>query len=99
MKNIYFNGRADGLGNRIEELIHLEYHCIVNKTKCFYFWNNNNWRKYDLLIKCENIILQKDKFLDIMEITSISIFFVIHVIYISKKSKKIVIHLLFKNLF
>lgn len=61
MKNIYFNGRADGLGNRIEELIHLEYHCIVNKTKCFYFWNNNNWRKYDLLIKCENIILQKDK--------------------------------------
>ena len=31
-----FNGRPDGLGNRIEELINIECYCIENDISCNY---------------------------------------------------------------
>jgi len=59
-----FNGRPDGLGNRIEELINLECYCIQNDTSCNYYWNNeivNMWN-YPILLKCKNIVIQsKDR--------------------------------------
>jgi len=59
--SIYFNGRPDGLGNRIEELIHLESYCIKNNVKAFYYWNNELWRKYPILIKCVNVEINTKK--------------------------------------
>jgi len=35
-----FQGRPDGLGNRIEELIVLEAYCEKNNTKATYIWRN-----------------------------------------------------------
>lgn len=55
---INFNGRPDGLGNRIEELIILESYCVKHNVKCNYFWNNTLWRKYPILLKCKNIEIQ-----------------------------------------
>lgn len=61
MSYIYFNGRPDGLGNRIEELIHLECYCIKHNVKAFYYWNNSLWRKYPILIKCVNVEIDTKK--------------------------------------
>lgn len=56
---LYFNGRPDGLGNRIEELINLECYCIENDTSCNYYWNNKyNFRNYNIFLKCKNILIQ-----------------------------------------
>lgn len=69
---IYFNGRPDGLGNRIEELIHIEHYCEKHNEKCSYFWNNTLWRKYPILIKCKNILLQdKRKYDNVIDKTKI----------------------------
>ena len=54
-----FNGRPDGLGNRIEELINLECYCIKNDVSCNYYWNNKyKFRYYDIFLNCKNIIIQ-----------------------------------------
>ena len=60
-----FNGRPDGLGNRIEELINLECYCIKNDISCNYFWNNKyNFRSYNNLLNCKNILIQDTHFHD-----------------------------------
>lgn len=62
---IKFNGRPDGLGNRIEELINLECYCIENDVSCNYYWNNKyNFRSYNNLLNCKNIIIQDNHFHD-----------------------------------
>ena len=62
MLNFKFNGRPDGLGNRIEQLILLEAYCNRNKCKCNYYWNNlYKYRTYDIHIKCKNITIQKNQ--------------------------------------
>tara|TARA_B100000780_G_C21107189_1_gene447183 strand:- start:1433 stop:2134 length:702 start_codon:yes stop_codon:yes gene_type:complete len=54
-----FNGRPDGLGNRIEELINIECYCIENDISCNYYWNNKyNFRTYDNNLHCKNILIQ-----------------------------------------
>ena len=57
---INFNGRQDGLGNRIEQLINIEAYCILNDVSSNYYWNNDNvpCRSYDIKLKCNNIIIQ-----------------------------------------
>ena len=62
---IKFNGRPDGLGNRIEELINLECYCIKNDISCNYFWNNKyNFRSYNNLLNFKNILIQDNHFHD-----------------------------------
>jgi len=58
-QEIYFLGRPDGIGNRIEQLIKIQEYCIKNNMKCIYIWNNNNFRKYDINITFENIEIRK----------------------------------------
>ena len=41
---LYFNGRSDGLGNRLEELIKLETYCEIFNKKLIYRWNNSDTR-------------------------------------------------------
>ena len=54
-----FNGRPDGLGNRLVELICLEIYCIKNNLKCNYYWRNQYaFRTYKNLFECENITIQ-----------------------------------------
>ena len=61
-KTIYYNGRSDGIGNRLEELINLEVYCEKNNLKCNYYWNNiHKHRNYEILIKCKNINIQSNK--------------------------------------
>jgi hypothetical protein len=56
---LQFNGRPDGLGNRIEELINIESYCIQQDVSCNYYWNNiYNFRSYPILLNCKNIIIQ-----------------------------------------
>ena len=52
----YF-GRADGLGNRIGELILIETYCNKNKKICDYYWNNRSRKdsQYSILLKSKNI--------------------------------------------
>ena len=58
-----FNGRPDGLGNRIEELINLECYCIQNDISCNYYWNNKyDFRSYNILLNCKNILIQDTNF-------------------------------------
>lgn len=57
-----FNGRPDGIGNRIEELILLECNCIKNNISCNYYWKNiYKFRSYDILLNCKNIEIQNTK--------------------------------------
>ena len=35
-QEIYFLGRPDGIGNRIEQLIKIQEYCIKNNMKCIY---------------------------------------------------------------
>lgn len=59
MSTILFNGRPDGLGNRIEQLIILEAYCIKNNCKINYYWENKyTFRTYKNLFICKNIIIQ-----------------------------------------
>jgi hypothetical protein len=59
MSTILFNGRPDGLGNRIEQLIFLEAYCIKNNCKINYYWENKyTFRTYKNLFICKNIIIQ-----------------------------------------
>ena len=52
---LYFSGRPDGIGNRIEELIYIQEYCINNNLQCTYIWNNTNFRNYLPLITFDNI--------------------------------------------
>lgn len=52
---IYFSGRPDGIGNRIEQLINIQEYCIENNLQCNYGWNNSNFRNYLPLISFDNI--------------------------------------------
>ena len=65
MKELYFNGRPQGLGNRIEQLILLQEYASKNNKIVNYFWFNrtmNKDRSYPILIKCKNINIGRKKF-------------------------------------
>lgn len=54
-----YQGRPDGIGNRIEELINLECYCIKNDISCNYYWNNKyHFRNYNNLLTSNNIVIQ-----------------------------------------
>lgn len=59
--NIFiFNGRPDGIGNRIEQLIYIQEYCLNNNLVCIYIWNNKiKYRTYDILINFKNIIIKE----------------------------------------
>jgi hypothetical protein len=62
LNKFIFNGRPDGIGNRIEELIYIQEYCIDNNLSCFYVWNNTiKFRSYNPLITFDNITIIKDK--------------------------------------
>lgn len=49
MNQYNFNGRPDGIGNRVEELILLEAFCNREKIKINYIWNNKwQYRSYEI---------------------------------------------------
>lgn len=52
---VSFSGRPDGIGNRIEQLILIQEYCVENNLRCYYIWNNSNFRKYLPLISFDNI--------------------------------------------
>jgi hypothetical protein len=53
---ITYSGRPDGLGNRIEEIILLNGHCIRLNTNAIYLWNNRlEHRSYPIRIKASNV--------------------------------------------
>jgi len=60
---LYFNGRSDGLGNRLEELIKLEIYCEIFDKKIIYRWNNSDPRfNYPIFFECKNIeIIETEK--------------------------------------
>jgi len=59
-RRIYYNGRYDGIGNRLEELLHLEYYCMSKGLTCSYYWDNsgNMDRRYPIFFECEHIDIQ-----------------------------------------
>ena len=64
MNTINFNGRSDGIGNRLEQLIYLNNFCKKYNKICNYYWNNTNPRKdrkYDISINFSNMIIQNKK--------------------------------------
>lgn len=57
-----FNGKPDGIGNRIEQLIYLQEFCEKNNIICYYIWNNQIvHRTYEPMIEFNNIIIVTDK--------------------------------------
>ena len=58
---VYFSGRPDGIGNRIEQLINIQFYCIENNLQCNYIWNNSNFRNYLPLISFDNIEIMNTK--------------------------------------
>ena len=69
LKIIKFNGRPDGLGNRIEELINLECLCISKNMKCLYYWNNSNSKRiYPYLFNCKNIKIVHKPFKNLIKL-------------------------------
>jgi hypothetical protein len=55
---IYFDGRTDGLGNRIIEIIFLEYVASMKNISINYLWNNHPRRldrSYPVMIKSKNV--------------------------------------------
>jgi len=58
---VYFSGRPDGIGNRIEQLINIQEFCIENNLHCNYSWNNSNFRNYLPLISFDNIEIVNTK--------------------------------------
>ena len=62
LNQFIFNGRPDGIGNRIEELIYIQEYCFDNNLSCFYVWNNTiKFRSYNPLITFDNITIVNDK--------------------------------------
>lgn len=61
LNQFIFNGRPDGIGNRIEELINIQEYCVKNDLLCFYVWNNTiKFRSYAPLISFDNITIIQD---------------------------------------
>ena len=58
MSKFYFNGRPDGIGNRIEQLIHLSKYCEENKIEIIYIWNKSTYRNYPIYIKFKYITIK-----------------------------------------
>ena len=57
-----FNGRDDGLGNRLEELIKLQNFCQEYGHKVIYRWNNDGKFKYPIIFSCKDIsIIEAEK--------------------------------------
>lgn len=57
-----FNGRDDGLGNRLEELIKLQNFCQEYGHKVLYRWNNDGKFKYPIIFSCKDInIIEAEK--------------------------------------
>ena len=52
---IYFLGRPDGIGNRIEQLIKIQEFCEKNNIKCVYIWQNSSYRNYVNKIEFKHI--------------------------------------------
>jgi len=52
---VWYSGRPDGIGNRIEQLIRIQEYCTENKLQCNYIWNNSYRRTYSPLISFDNI--------------------------------------------
>jgi phage-related protein len=51
-----FSGRPDGLGNRIEEIMHLEAFCYREGGRCRYIWTNEHRsRTYQNLLKTDRV--------------------------------------------
>lgn len=62
MTTIYkYNGRTDGIGNRIEQLITIQEYCIKNNCKCYYIWNNVFYCNHLPLIRFDNIEILTNK--------------------------------------
>jgi len=56
MESFSYVGRADGIGNRIEEIIHLEVLCSKMKMECDYIWTNIlESRTYEVCFVTENV--------------------------------------------
>ena len=56
MQHKSFNGRIDGLGNRIEEIIRLEAFCQHHGYVCHYAWRNeNDFRSYPILFTAKMV--------------------------------------------
>lgn len=55
-------GRADGIGNRIEELLNIQAYCKENDLHCVYVWSrkNRSSRNYIPCIKMDRITIQED---------------------------------------
>jgi len=58
---VCFSGRPDGIGNRIEQLINIQFYCIENNLQCNYIWNNSNFRNYLPLISFDHIEIMNTK--------------------------------------
>ena len=57
-KEIYYVGRSDGLGNRIEEIICLETFFVNSNLSGYYIWNNQHaFRRYPILLKSKSLII------------------------------------------
>ena len=59
---VYFQGRPDGIGNRIEQLINIQEYCKHHNVECIYIWNNNVKRRdrtYDIKIAFDCIKIVK----------------------------------------
>ena len=58
MSKFIVQGRPDGIGNRIEQLIHIESYCEKNNKRCVYIWNNTHYRNYPIYIQFKHIDIQ-----------------------------------------
>ncbi len=61
VNKVYFNGRPDGLGNRLEELIKLQIYCTNFDKKIIYRWNNSGSFKYPVIFDCKDITIVEEK--------------------------------------
>ena len=58
MNKFIVQGRPDGIGNRIEQLINIESYCEKHNTRCVYIWNNTRYRNYPIYIQFKHIDIQ-----------------------------------------
>lgn len=68
MKTYKYYGRADGIGNRIEQLMQFQEFCDKENAKCIYIWNNSHNREYLPLIEFPNIEIIEQISLDILKL-------------------------------
>ena len=68
MKTYKYYGRADGIGNRIEQLMQFQEFCDKENAKCIYIWNNSHNREYLPLIEFPNIEIIDQISLDILKL-------------------------------